>query len=60
MGTPADAEGACGHTKIKEIRWSENYGTSSKFMCLDCNTDFVQVTQEIREFLWQKRLNESS
>lgn len=48
-------EAACGHTKIKKITWHEDYGQSSKFMCLDCNTDFVPVTSEIRNFLWRKQ-----
>ena len=46
---------ACAHTKIKEIRWNENLGQSSKFMCLDCNTDFVPLTGEIRDFIWRKK-----
>lgn len=49
------SECACAHTKIKEISWNENHATSSKFMCLDCNTDFVQLTPEIRDFLWRKK-----
>jgi translation elongation factor EF-Ts len=43
---------ACAHTKITEITWRNNSGdTSGKFMCLNCNTDFVPVTREIWEFL---------
>lgn len=48
-------EAACGHSKIKEITWYENHGQSHKFMCLNCNTDFVQVTPEIRRFMWEQQ-----
>ena len=51
-----DIENACcAHTKIKEIRWNnEEHSTSSKFMCLDCNTDFVELTLPIRRFLFEQ------
>jgi hypothetical protein len=42
----------CAHTKIKEIKWNnEQHSTSSKFMCLDCNTDFIPVTDHVRQSL---------
>lgn len=54
MSTPND-DPCCGHTKIKEVRWSnEQHSTSSKFMCLDCNTDFVPLTPEVRRFMYQQ------
>ena len=48
---------ACGHSQIKRITWSTGgSGQSEKFMCLDCNTDFIPLTGEIRDFLWRKRM----
>jgi len=46
---------ACGHTKIKEITWHEDLGQSGKFMCLNCNTDFVPLTNDIRKYLSSRR-----
>lgn len=46
-------EPCCGHTKIKEVRWnSEQHSTSAKFMCLDCNTDFVPLTAALRRAIY--------
>lgn len=48
-----DTEASCGHTKIKWITWTtENHTTSGKFMCLDCNTDFIPVTLPLRRALY--------